>query len=69
MIARKSLYALHYSNFVDELYFRSLGHLVDGSSQNQSIFLDVNQRDDVEDDDVEASMASLAQTKHIVPIC
>lgn len=66
MIARKSLYALHYSNFVDELYFRSLGHLVDGSSQNQSIFLDVNQRDDVEDDDVEASVASFSSKQNIL---
>ncbi|CAX40599.1 conserved hypothetical protein [Candida dubliniensis CD36] len=66
MIARKSLYALHYSNFVDELYFRSLGHLVDGSSENQSIFLDINQRDDVEDDDVEGTMVSFSSKQSIL---
>ena len=69
MIARKSLYALHYSNFVDELYFRSLGHLVDGSSQNQSIFLDVNQRMMLKTMTWKRQWLPLAQTKHIVPIC
>lgn len=52
MIPRKSLFALHYSNFVKELEFRSLDYLIDGSSSNQTILLSFEQRDDVEDIEV-----------------
>ncbi|CAH6720968.1 FAS1 domain-containing protein [[Candida] jaroonii] len=51
MIPRKSLYALHYSNLVNELEFRSLEYLIDGSSSNQTILLSFDQRDDVEDNE------------------
>lgn len=51
MIPRKALYALHYSNFVEELYFRSLDYLIDGSTAQQTVFLNLEDRDDAEDDD------------------
>ena len=51
MIPRKALYALHYSNFVEELYFRSLDYLIDGSIAQQTVFLNIEDRDDAEDDD------------------
>ena len=62
MIARKALYAAHYSAFVSELEFRSLDYLIDGSSSNQTIFIDVDLRDDVDDDnEIFASSFSLKQ--------
>ncbi|KAL6451544.1 hypothetical protein SBY92_002887 [Candida maltosa Xu316] len=50
MIARKALYGLHYSSFVEEIYFRTLDHLIDGTTSNQSIFVDIEDRDDVEEE-------------------
>lgn len=67
---RKALYALHYSSFVSELEFRSLGHLIDGTSENQTILLSYDQRDDISEDismikpresDVEIDSFSLKQ--------
>lgn len=47
MIPRKALFALHFSNFADELRMRNLGDLIDGSTCNQTLLIDVEQRDDV----------------------
>lgn len=54
MIPRKSLFAMHYSDFVSELSFRSLDYLIDGTSTNKTIFLSKDQKDDFSED---ASMA------------
>ncbi|KAG2731004.1 hypothetical protein G9P44_006153 [Scheffersomyces stipitis] len=51
MIPRKGLYAMHFSNFVKELKFRSLDYLVDGSTSNQTIFVESEQRDDIPEED------------------
>lgn len=51
MIPKKALFALHYSDFVKELEFRSLDHYIDGSSVNKTILLSLEQRDDVLDED------------------
>lgn len=51
MIPRKTLFAMRYSQFVKELKFRKLGHLIDGSTTNQTIILDASDRDDVPDED------------------
>lgn len=65
MIPRKALYALHYSNFVEELYFRSLDYLIDGSRSDQTLFLNIEDRDDADDDgdgddvDVDADEVSI----------
>lgn len=52
MIPRKTLFAMHYSNFVKELKFRKLGFLVDGSTTNQTIVLDSTDRDDIPDEEI-----------------
>ncbi|KAK6455907.1 uncharacterized protein RJT20DRAFT_129292 [Scheffersomyces xylosifermentans] len=52
MIPRKALYAMHFSNLVKEITFRSLEYLIDGTTSNQTIFLESAQRDDIADDDV-----------------
>lgn len=52
MIPRKALYAIHYSSFVKELEFRSLGYLIDGSVKNQTIFLDIDQDDYTAEDEI-----------------
>lgn len=52
MIPRKTLFAIHYSNFVKELKFRKLSHLIDGSTTNQTIVLDSSDRDDVPDEEL-----------------
>ncbi|KAK6462851.1 hypothetical protein DFJ63DRAFT_175957 [Scheffersomyces coipomensis] len=51
IIPRKALYALHFSNFVKELNFRSLDYLIDGSVANQTLFIERDQKDDIEEDD------------------
>ncbi|EGW30225.1 uncharacterized protein SPAPADRAFT_144622 [Spathaspora passalidarum NRRL Y-27907] len=51
LIPRKSLYAMHFSNFVKELNFRSLDELVDGSTANQTLFVNMDSRDDTSDDE------------------
>ncbi|EGV61576.1 hypothetical protein PSN45_000254 [Yamadazyma tenuis] len=51
MIPRKALFALHYSDFVKELKFRSLQYLINGSTTNQTLFLSPGQRDDVMEED------------------
>lgn len=51
MILRKALYGLHYSGFVEELDFRNLNSLIDGSTANQTLFIDISQRDDFEEED------------------
>ncbi|KAK6199605.1 uncharacterized protein RJT21DRAFT_121990 [Scheffersomyces amazonensis] len=53
MIPRKGLFALHFSNFVKELTFRSLEYLIDGSTSNQTLFIERDQKDDIMDDDDE----------------
>lgn len=55
IIPRKALYAMHFSNFVKELDFRSLDYLIDGSLGNQTLFIDVDARDDIDDEDVVSS--------------
>lgn len=50
MIPRKALYAMQFTNFVKELNFRSLHHLVDGSTNNQTIFVESFQRDAISDE-------------------
>ncbi|ODV81293.1 uncharacterized protein CANTADRAFT_46442 [Suhomyces tanzawaensis NRRL Y-17324] len=49
LIPRRALNALHYSNVVKELKFRKLMYLIDGSTVNQTIFMDADQRDDSEE--------------------
>ncbi|KAI3405167.2 hypothetical protein KGF56_002123 [Candida oxycetoniae] len=61
MIARKALYAAQYSNFVDELKYRSLDYLVDGSAVNQTILVSLNMRDDVDEDEALSASFSLKQ--------
>ncbi|KAI5950141.1 hypothetical protein KGF54_005289 [Candida jiufengensis] len=61
MIARKSLYAAHYSNFVSELRFRSLDGLIDGSISNQTILVDIDSRDDVGEEEITIASYSLKQ--------
>ncbi|CAK9441993.1 uncharacterized protein LODBEIA_P58010 [Lodderomyces beijingensis] len=62
MIARKALYAKHYSNFVSELNFRSLDYLIDGSVANQTILVDIDSRDDIGDEsEIESNSFSLKQ--------
>lgn len=51
MIMRKALHALHFSNFASEVKFRSLESLIDGTSSNQTLFVDIDSRDDAENDD------------------
>lgn len=52
---RKALYAMQYSNFVKEVNFRSLHHLIDGSTSNQTILVESSQRDQVHGDDFSSS--------------
>lgn len=52
IIPRKALFALHYSHFVRELKFRKLDYLVDGSTTNQTILLESDNRDDFSDEDL-----------------
>ncbi|KAG7664392.1 uncharacterized protein J8A68_002065 [[Candida] subhashii] len=54
IIPRKALYAMHFSNFVKELDFRSLDNLVDGSSEKQTLFIDIASRDDIDDEEDDA---------------
>ncbi|KAF3991933.1 hypothetical protein FT663_02492 [Candidozyma haemuli var. vulneris] len=51
LVPHKVLYSLHYSQFVNELNFRKLGKLINGKTTNQTILLDVADRDDFQDDD------------------
>jgi uncharacterized surface protein with fasciclin (FAS1) repeats len=51
LIPRKVLHGLHFSKFAKELSFRNLEYLIDGSTSSQSLFLDINDRDDVSDDE------------------
>lgn len=51
MIPRKALYAMHFSYLVKELKFRKLEYLIDGSTKNQTIVVEVSDRDDYVDDD------------------
>lgn len=51
MVPRKALYAYRFSNFVRELYFRKLGHLVDGQTANFTLFLEKSERDDMVDNE------------------
>lgn len=52
LTTKKVLYALHYSNFVRELKFRKLIHLIDGTTANQTLFIDESQKDDTQDEAV-----------------
>lgn len=61
MIPRKALYATHFSDFVKELKFRKLGHLIDGTTTNQTIILDSSDRDDIPDDEISAESFSNKQ--------
>lgn len=60
MIPRKVLYALHFSKFVQEVYFRSMGDFIDGKISNQTIFLELSSRDDIVDGDFLNSMVSFS---------
>uniref|UniRef100_A0A0L0NTP6 FAS1 domain-containing protein n=1 Tax=Candidozyma auris TaxID=498019 RepID=A0A0L0NTP6_CANAR len=51
LIPRKVLYSLHFSQFVEELRFRRLGKLINGKSINQTLILDLSDRDDFQDDE------------------
>lgn len=55
IMPRKALYAMQYSNFVKELNFRSLHHLIDGSTSNQTILVESSQRDEVGENDFSPS--------------
>lgn len=59
MIPRKALYAMHYSDFVNEVTFRKLGHLIDKPA-NRTLVVSVTDRDDA-DDEAEASSFSNKQ--------
>ncbi|CAH2355865.1 hypothetical protein CLIB1423_36S00606 [[Candida] railenensis] len=61
MIPRKALYALHFSNVVEEYYFRRLDSILDGKSENQTIIVDGDDRDDIPDDDIAISSFSSKQ--------
>ncbi|KAI5970812.1 hypothetical protein CANMA_000231 [Candida margitis] len=61
MIARKALFAHHYSNVVNELKFRSLDTYIDGSAVNQTIIVDIDSRDDVSDDEIRSLSFSSKQ--------
>ncbi|RLV92757.1 FAS1 domain-containing protein [Spathaspora sp. JA1] len=58
LIPRKSLYAMHFSNFVKELNFRSLDELVDGSTADSTLFINMDSRDDSSDEDSSIFMES-----------
>lgn len=45
LVPRKVLYALHYSKFLEELYFRSLGNLIDSNKVNFTLFLNPSDLD------------------------
>ncbi|CCE79245.1 Piso0_001297 [Millerozyma farinosa CBS 7064] len=45
LVPRKVLYALHYSKFLEELYFRSLGNLIDSNKVNFTLFLNPSDSD------------------------
>ncbi|CAK7918933.1 hypothetical protein CAAN3_26S00166 [[Candida] anglica] len=55
MTPMRALYAFHFSNVVEELYFRNLDYLVDGSSINQTILINIEDRDDVPDNEALSS--------------
>lgn len=61
MIPRKTLFAIHFSDFVKELKFRKLGYLIDGSTTNQTIILDSLARDDVPDEEISTQVFSNKQ--------
>lgn len=50
MIPRKALYAMHYSNWVEELKFWRKGALVGPHTHNKTIVIDASDRDDFYDD-------------------
>lgn len=51
IIPRKALYALHYSQMVSEFKFRKLSKLIGSEAHNQTILIDISDRDDVKEDD------------------
>ncbi|KAI5956002.1 hypothetical protein KGF57_003488 [Candida theae] len=61
MIARKALFAHHYSKVVKELKFRSLESYIDGLFANQTILVDVDSRDDVSDEEIKSMSFSSKQ--------
>lgn len=48
---RKALYAMHFSQMVREFKFRKLGKFLGHKAFNQTILLDMSDRDDVKEDD------------------
>lgn len=57
MIPRKALYAMHFSQMVSEIKFRKLGKLIGAKASDQTILIDMSDRDDVkEDDDIEMDL-------------
>lgn len=64
LVPRKALYGLHYSNFVREMLFRKLHHLIDGSTTDQTVFLEAALRDDISEEvrDVGASSFGARQS-------
>lgn len=65
MIPRKALFGLHFSGFVEELDFRSLSALIDGSTANQTIFVDISQRDDNEEEDEQTTKVQTVEIEEI----
>lgn len=59
LVPRKVLNALHFTRFSKELVFRNLGYLIDGSTSHQSLFLDLNSRDDFQDEALMDDIMSL----------
>lgn len=58
MIPRKALYAMHFSQMVSEIKFRKLGKLIGAKASDQTILIDMSDRDDVkEDDDIEFELS------------
>lgn len=65
MIPRKALFGLHFSGFVEELDFRSLSALINGSTTNQTIFVDISQRDDYVEEDEQTTKVRTEEIEEI----
>lgn len=51
MVPRKALYAMHFSQLVSEINFRKLAKFIGHKAVNQTILIDMSDRDDVKEDD------------------
>lgn len=65
LVPRKVLYSLHYSQFVNELGFRKLAKLINGKTTNQTLLLDVTDRDDQQDED-DVSISAFSNKQNLL---